>query len=79
MGGVLATMGWKLALVIGAFVAILGTVIWFAFRERRLGKSIGTDDVEAQQASDARVLAVIFSAIVGGMLLTLVTAYVVFF
>jgi FtsH-binding integral membrane protein len=79
MGGVLATMGWKLALVIAAFVAILGTVIWFAFRERRLGKSIGVDDVQAQQASDARVLAVIFTAIVGGMLLTLITAYVVFF
>jgi hypothetical protein len=79
MGGVLATMGWKLALVIVAFVAILGTVIWFAFRERRLGKTIGIDDVAAQQASDARVLAVIFSAIVGGMLLTLLVAYLVFF
>ena len=79
MGGVIATMGWKLALVIATFVAILSTVIWFAFRERRLGKSIREDDVAAQQASDARVLAVIFSAIIGGMLLTLVTAYVVFF
>ena len=79
MGAVIATMGWKLALVIGAFLAILSTVIYFAFRERRLGKSIGADDVEAQQASDARVLAVIFSAILGGMLLTLVVAYVVFF
>ena len=79
MGGVIATMGWKLALVIGAFLAILCTVIYFAFRERRLGRNIGVDDVEAQQASDARVLAVIFSAIVGGMLLTLVVAYVVFF
>ena len=79
MGGVLHTMGWKLALVILAFVAILATVIWFAFRERRLGRNIGVDDVEAQQASDARVLAVIFSAIVGGMLLTLIVAYVVFF
>jgi hypothetical protein len=79
MGGVITTLGWKLALVIGAFVAILGTVIFFAFRERRLGKTIGEDDVAAQQASDARVLAVIFSAIVGGMLLTLIVAYIVFF
>jgi hypothetical protein len=79
VGGVLSTMGWKLALVICAFLAILVTVIFFAFRERRLGKSIAEDDVAAQQASDARVLAVIFSAIVGGMLLTLVVAYVVFF
>jgi len=79
MGGVLHTMGWKLALVIVAFVAILGTVIFFAFRERRLGRNIREDDVAAQQASDARVLAVIFSAIVGGMLLTLLVAYIVFF
>jgi len=79
VGAVITTMGWKLALVIGAFLAILCTVIYFAFRERRLGKNIGVDDVEAQQASDARVLAVIFSAIVGGMVLTLIVAYVVFF
>ena len=79
MGGVLHTMGWKLALVILAFVAILATVIWFAFRERRLGRNIGVDDVEAQQASDARVLAVIFSAIFGGMLLTLLAAWLIFF
>jgi len=79
MGGVLHTMGWKLALVIVAFVAILGTVIFFAFRERRLGRNIREDDVAAQQASDARVLAVIFSAIVGGMLLTLLVPYIVFF
>jgi len=79
MGGVLATMGWKLALVIGAFLAILVTVIYFAFRERRLGKTIAEDDAAAQQASDARVLAVIFSAIVGGMFLTLIVAYLVFF
>jgi len=79
MGGVLATMGWKLALVIVAFLAILVTVIWLAFRERRIGKTIAEDDVAAQQASDARVLAVIFSAIVGGMILTLIVAYVVFF
>ena len=79
MGGVLHTMGWKLALVIAAFVVILATVIFFAFRERRLGRNISADDVEAQQASDARVLAVIFSAIVGGMVLTLIVAYVVFF
>jgi hypothetical protein len=69
----------KLAIVFAAFVAILATVIWFAFRERRLGKSLARDDVAAQQASDARVLAVIFSAIFGGMLLTLLVAWIVFF
>ena len=72
------TLGVKPAIVLAAFVAILTIVIWMAFRERRLGKTIANDDIEAQQASDARVLAVIFSAIIGGMLLTLVVAYLVF-
>jgi hypothetical protein len=56
----------KLAVVIVAFVTILVVVIWMAFRERRLGRDIPVDDAAAQQASDARVLAVIFSAIIGG-------------
>lgn len=72
------TLGLKLAIVIAAFVAILAIVIYMAFRERRLGKSIASDDIEGQQASDARVLTVIFSAIFGGMLLTLLVAYMVF-
>ena len=72
------TLGAKLAIVFVAFVVILVIVIYMAFRERRLGKSIAVDDLEAQQASDARVLTVIFSAIIGGMLLTLVVAYLVF-
>ena len=72
------TLGAKLAIVIGAFVAILVVVIYMAFRERRLGRAIAADDTEGQQASDARVLAVIFSAIIGGMLLTVIVAYIVF-
>ena len=73
------TLGHKLAVVIAAFVAILVIVICMAFRERRLGKRIAADDVQGQQASDARVLTVIFSAIFGGMFLTLLVAYLVFF
>lgn len=69
----------KLAIVLAAFVAILTIVIFVAFRERRLGKDIAIDDYAAQQASDARVLVVIFSAILGGMLLTLLVAWMVFF
>ncbi len=69
----------KLALVFLAFVTILVIVIHTAFRERRLGKSIADDDVAAQQASDTRVLAVFFTAILGGMLLTLLVAWLVFF
>ena len=73
------TLGWKLFVVFVAFVSILATVIYFAFRERKLGKSIAADDATAQQASDARVMTVIFSAIIGGMLLTLLVAWLVFF
>ena len=73
------TLGQKLVVVFFAFVGILVIVVYMAFRERRLGKTIATDDTQAQQASDARVLAVIFSAIFGGMLLTLIVAYLVFF
>ena len=69
----------KLSIVFAAFVAILVIVICMAFRERRLGKSIAEDDEAARQASDARVLTVIFTAIFGGMLLTLIVAYIVFF
>jgi hypothetical protein len=73
------TLGFKLAIVLAAFVAILVIVIYMAFRERKLGKSLADDDIEGQQASDARVLTVIFSAIFGGMFLTLLVAYLVFF
>jgi hypothetical protein len=73
------TLGQKLAIVFFAFVTILVIVIYMAFRERRLGKSIARDDLAAQQASDARVLVVIFSAIFGGMFLTLLVAWLVFF
>lgn len=73
------TLGFKLAMVLAAFAAILAIVISMAFRERRLGKTIADDDLEGQQASDARVLTVIFSAIFGGMFLTLLVAYLVFF
>jgi hypothetical protein len=73
------TLGHKLAIVLAAFVTILVIVIVMAFRERRLGRSIAQDDTAGQQASDARVLTVIFSAIFGGMLLTLLVAWLVFF
>lgn len=72
------TLGWKLFVVFVAFVAILAVVIVFAFRERRLGRSIGAGDIAAQQASDARVLAVILGAIFGGMALTLLVYWLVF-
>jgi len=68
----------KLAIVLAAFLVLLTVVSWLALRERRLGKTIAHDDVASQQASDARVLAVIFSAILGGMILAVVTAWLIF-
>jgi uncharacterized membrane protein len=73
------TLGEKLLVVFFAFVAILVTVIAVSLRERTRGKSIAADDIAAQQQQDARVMTVIFSAIMGGMLLTLLVAWLVFF
>ena len=73
------TLGEKLLVVFFAFLAILVTVIAVAFRERTRAKSIAADDVEGQQAQDARVMAVIFGSIMGGMLLTVLVAWLVFF
>jgi ABC-type uncharacterized transport system permease subunit len=73
------TLGWKLFIVFLAFLAILSTVIFVAFRERTRGKSIAADDFAGQQAQDSRVMAIVFSAILGGMLLTLLVAWLVFF
>jgi len=72
------TLGGKLALVFAAFLAILVVVIVVAFRERRRGRTLGANDAQAQQAQDARVLAIIFGAMLGGMLLTLLVAWLVF-
>jgi hypothetical protein len=73
------TLGTSLAAVIFAFVAILSGVMAMAFRERRLGKTVAIAGEEAERASDARVMTVIFVAIPGGMVLTLIVAWLVFF
>lgn len=73
------TLGEKLLVVFFAFLAVLVTVIAVAFRERTRSRSIADDDIEAQQAQDARVMAVIFGSIMGGMLLTVLVAWLVFF
>jgi len=73
------TLGQKLAIIFAAFLAILVAVIWLAFRERRLGKQISPTDIASQQSSDARVMITLFSSIIGGMLLTVIVAYLVFF
>jgi len=71
------SLGASLSLVIAAFVALMTTVLVLAFRERKLARA-GTADAQAQGASDARVLVTIFGSIIGGMLLMVVTAVLVF-
>jgi hypothetical protein len=73
------TLGEKLLIVFFAFLAVLATVIAVAFRERTRSKTLASDDIAGQQAQDARVMAVIFGAIMGGMLLTIIVAWLVFF
>jgi hypothetical protein len=71
--------GQGLAAVIVAFMAIMAVVLVMSFRERKASQALESRDTEAAGASDARVLATIFLAIPGGMLLTLITAWLVFF
>ena len=73
------SLGGKLFVVFLAFLAVLAGVIAMAFRERRLARAIPGNDIDAQRAADGRVLATIFSAILGGMMLTLLVAWLVFF
>lgn len=73
------TLGWKLFLVFLGFCALMGGVMWMAFRERKRGRAIAEGDHAASQAQDARVLAVIFGAAMGGLALTLLVAWLVFF
>ena len=73
------SLGWKLFAVFLAFLAILTTVMVVAFRERSRGRTFAADDSAAQQAQDARVMATLFSAIIGGMVLTIFVAWLVFF
>ena len=72
------SLGWKLFAIFVAFCALMAGVMWMAFRERKLGKTVADDDHAAQQASDSRVLLTIFSASIGGLLLTLLVAWLVF-
>jgi uncharacterized membrane protein len=73
------SLGEKLALVFAAFLAVLAGVMWMSFRERRLARDIADDDRLAQQAQDGRVMTILFTAILGGMLLTVLVAWLVFF
>ena len=73
------SLGYKLFFVFLAFCALMAAVLRMAIRERKLARAIPDGDLEAQKAADGRVLAVVFGGCVGGLLLTLLVAYLVFF
>jgi len=73
------SLGWKIFAIFLAFLTILTVVIRMAFRERKLARAIRADDIEAQRAADGRVMSIIFTAIIGGMGLTVLVAWLVFF
>jgi hypothetical protein len=72
------SLGAKLAIVFFVFVAILVGVIAVTFRERKLARRAEDLDVADARASDERILGVIFGAILAGMLLTALVAWLIF-
>ena len=72
-------LGTKLLIVFLAFVAVIGVVMAVSFRERKLANNSVESDADRDAASDARTMLVIFGAIIMGLLLALLVAWLVFF
>ncbi|APV50876.1 hypothetical protein BWI17_14980 [Betaproteobacteria bacterium GR16-43] len=72
------TLGWKLFIVFVAFCALMGGVLFMTIRERKRGHAIAPGDVAAGEAQDSRVLVTIFASAIGGLLLTILVAWLVF-
>ncbi len=72
-------LGNKLLIVFIVFLVLIGVVMAVSFRERKLANKSGVSDRLSDEASDARTMTVIFGSIVGGMLLALIVAWLVFF
>jgi hypothetical protein len=71
----------SLLVVFLAFCVMMGAVLMFCIRERRLIDGLGdapTPSAEAIENEDERLVKVLFGAIVGGALLALITGYLVF-
>ena len=72
-------LGNKLFIVFIVFLVLIGIVMAVSFRERKLANKSGVIDRLADEASDARTMTFIFGSIIGGMLLALIVAWLVFF
>jgi S1-C subfamily serine protease len=66
-----------LILVLAVFLSVLTTVIVISFRERHLAEKLRATDVDAERASDKRVMITIFGSIAAGIILTLVSAVLI--
>lgn len=70
-----------------SFCIIMGAVLMFCIRERRMvdgldgidGAAQSFDNAETMEAEDNRIVMVLFGAIIVGALLALITGYLVFF
>ncbi len=76
----------SLVVVFGVFCVIMAAVLMFCIRERRMVDGLDpaatraapqtAEDIENE---DARIVKVLFGAIIAGALLALITGYLVFF
>lgn len=72
-------LGNKLLLVFIVFLVLIGIVMAVSFRERKVANKPGDTSRSDDEASDARTMTIIFGSIIGGMLLALIVAWLVFF
>ncbi len=72
----------SLSVVFLAFCLIMGGVLMFCIRERRLVDGLDHPpemSAEMMEAEDSRIVKVLFGAIIAGAALALITGYLVFF
>jgi heme/copper-type cytochrome/quinol oxidase subunit 2 len=74
----------SLVIVFLAFCLIMGAVLMYCIRERRMidgldGEVTPPQSAEAMESEDNRIVVVLFGAIIMGALLALITGYLVFF
>lgn len=64
-----------------AFCLLMGAVLMFCIRERRMVDGLTTppESAESMEAEDSRIVKVLFGAIIAGALLALITGWLVFF
>ncbi len=77
-------LAFSLAIVFTAFCVIMGAVLMFCIRERRIVDGFekiknAPMTAEAIETEDSRIVKVLFGSIIAGAALALITGYLVFF